>query len=123
MYKVVSFDLDGVLAKYKGWVDDYHIGEPVEGMKELLQEHLDNGWKVIIFSTRGTDIIKTWCAIYAMPYTWVNENPDYQGRNPGKPVCWVHIDDRGIPFDGDVEKLRRNLKDFKPWSGRMREEE
>lgn len=122
MYKVASFDLDGVIARYDGWIDDYHVGEPVPGMKELLQELMDDGWKIIIFSTRGTEIIKTWCAIYDIPYTWVNENPEYQGRNSGKPVTWFHVDDRAINFDGDVKKLRRNIKDFSPWSGKMREE-
>lgn len=122
IYKVASFDVDGVVAEYKEFIDDYHIGPPVYGMKGILQELIDDGWKVILFSTRGTEIIKTWCAIYDVPYTWVNENPEFQGKNPGKPVAWFHVDDRAIHFDGDVAKLRENIKNFKVWSGKMREE-
>lgn len=122
IYEVASFDLDGVIANFTEFIDDYHIENPVDGMRELLQEMIDDGWKIIIFSTRGTDVIKTWCAIHNIPFTYINENPEYQGLNPGKPISFFHVDDRAIHFDGNVEKLRENIKNFKVWSGRMREQ-
>lgn len=48
----VGFDLDGVLAHYDGWVDEFHIGEPIPAMIQKAKEYLSQGVNVRIFTAR-----------------------------------------------------------------------
>lgn len=121
MYKTICFDFDGVLAAYDGWKGREHFGEPVAGMRELLRELKADGWTIIAFTTRGSLEIQEWCEEHDMPADHFNQNPEFTGQNPGKPVASIYVDDLAINFDGDVGKLRENIKTFKPWSGAMRE--
>ena len=69
----VGVDLDGTLAKYNGWVDEFHIGEPVPLMVERVKLWRSLGTEVRIFTARvsannrGRDIeattkaIQDWC--------------------------------------------------------------
>lgn len=47
-----GFDLDGTLAKYDGWVDELHIGEPIPSMVALVKYHLSKGREVRIVTAR-----------------------------------------------------------------------
>lgn len=123
MYKVASFDFDGVLAMYEGWVDRNHFGDPVPGMRELLQDLKKEGWRIVVFTTRGSTEVREWCEQHNMPVDYFNQNPEISGQNPCKPVASFYVDDRAINFDGDVDKLRERIKNFKPWSGEMREDD
>lgn len=123
MYKVASFDFDGVLAMYEGWKGRNHFGPPVPGMRQILQDLKKDGWRIIVFTTRGCTEVKEWCEEHNMPADYFNQNPEISGQNPGKPVASFYVDDRAINFDGDVDKLRANIKNFKPWSGEMREDD
>jgi hypothetical protein len=70
-----GFDLDGTLAHYDEWVNEFHIGEPIPKMVEEVQRLLARGDKVKIFTARvyngdGRDIsavinnIKYWCELH-----------------------------------------------------------
>jgi hypothetical protein len=49
----IGVDLDGTLAKYDGWRGSDHIGEPIEPMLKRVQEWLEQGLTVKIFTARA----------------------------------------------------------------------
>lgn len=48
----IGVDLDGTLARYDEWVNETHIGEPVDRMVNLVKDWLDAGITVKIFTAR-----------------------------------------------------------------------
>lgn len=112
MMKIIAFDFDGVLAKYDGWEGYQHLGEPIDGMRKVLQQLKSDGWKIIIYTTRGNAEIAEWCKKYDMLYDYINMNPEIQGQNPGKPVASIYVDDRAIRFTGDAKKLMKDIREF-----------
>ncbi len=48
----IGVDLDGTLAVYAGWVDELHIGEPIQPMVQRVKSWLDEGKQVKIFTAR-----------------------------------------------------------------------
>ncbi len=51
----VGIDLDGTLARYDGWKDDNHIGEPVPLMMAFVKHLIEEGRAVKIFTARASD--------------------------------------------------------------------
>jgi hypothetical protein len=51
--KRILVDFDGVIHRYsKGWADGSIYDDPVEGVQEYLQKFIDQGYEVMIYSTR-----------------------------------------------------------------------
>jgi hypothetical protein len=48
----IGVDLDGTLAHYDGWVNTFHIGDPVPLMAARVRQWLENGEDVRIFTAR-----------------------------------------------------------------------
>lgn len=48
----IGVDLDGTLAKYDGWVNETHIGEPIAPMIERVKAWLADGIEVRVFTAR-----------------------------------------------------------------------
>ena len=48
----IAVDLDGTLAEYNGWVNETHIGEPIELMVRRVIEWMEDGREVRIFTAR-----------------------------------------------------------------------
>lgn len=48
----IGVDLDGTLAKYEGWIEASHIGEPVPAMLARVQKWISQGKQVKIFTAR-----------------------------------------------------------------------
>lgn len=73
MSKWIGVDLDGTLAEYHGWQGIDHIGLPVPYMIQRVQEWLEQGKDVRIFTARASgdvadrdaqivrDTINKWC--------------------------------------------------------------
>ena len=69
----IGVDLDGCLAKYEGWVNAGHIGEPVPAMLDRVKCWLAEGIDVRIFTARvgpqkdvnetirAREAIERWC--------------------------------------------------------------
>ena len=70
----IGVDLDGTLAEYHGWVDEYHIGEPIKPMVDRVRAWLRSGQEVRIFTARANadgrvgltrdevvKVIQDWC--------------------------------------------------------------
>lgn len=112
MKKTIVFDFDGVIHRYsKGWqgIDDIY-DEPVEGIKEVIEE-LRKEYEVVIVSTRtankdGETAIKQWLQKYEIVVDRVLKE---------KPPAILYIDDRAICFDGNTKTLIDEIKNFKTW--------
>lgn len=53
MHGWIGVDLDGTLAYYDGWKGEEHIGEPVPLMMKRVQQWIDDGQRVKIFTARA----------------------------------------------------------------------
>lgn len=105
--KTIAIDLDGVLAQYEGWVSEDHTLPPVPGAKEFVEDLLQDGFDVAIYSTRPVLVVANWLDRwgFAFPqrYPIVNPASEKWGRiriSEGKPKALVYIDDRGFRFTG-----------------------
>jgi len=111
--RTIAFDFDGVLATYaEGQYPE--IGEPIEGMAKLTNDLKDQGWKIIIFTCRAAKEVRQWLKDNGYAFDKINKNIDDKGNSP-KVYAEIYVDDRAINFGGDAEKLREQIKDFKPW--------
>jgi hypothetical protein len=109
----VCVDLDGVLARYEGWVSSDHIGDPLPGALEFA-EAINEVADIIIFTSRtakdsageyeqkGTPgqrrvRVIEWLERHKIPYADV-----YIGQ--GKPRASAFIDDRGVNCSPQTDK-------------------
>lgn len=88
--RTIAIDFDGVLHQYDGYKNGL-IREPIAGAKEGVEALLQQGHKVVVFSTRDAFMINEWLAKY--------EFPDLEVTNIKKPF-YVIVDDRAVRFDG-----------------------
>ena len=116
MNKTVVFDFDGVIHSYaSGWQGiDVIPDEPVQGIKEALEEIHNAGYKVVIVSTRCTDFVGEEAIIKWLIKHGLICYVDKVCKE--KPPAIVYIDDRAICFDGKPETLLNRIEDFKPWN-------
>jgi|SRR5271168_2662048 len=114
--RTVAFDFDGVIAKYSGFVSAHDIQEPVDEILRAIKLLKEQGYKILIYSTRGDEFLKNYCQKFSIPVDYINRRPDKQGENPGKPVAYVYVDDRGICYKGEkAEDLVSEIINFKAW--------
>lgn len=107
----ICFDFDGVIHSYtSGWKGETVCEDPpVEGIKELM-ESLANDYQVVVFSSRcsteeGYQTVMDYLAKYSIPgEVWKR-----------KPPAKMYIDDRGIQFHGDCQRLYEDIKNFEHW--------
>lgn len=95
--KTAAIDIDGTICEYNGWKGEDHFGEIREGAREALQKMKEDGWKIIIFTTRGnTHKINEYLTRMNIPFDHINENPDQPLRSSGKVIADIYVDDRAI---------------------------
>lgn len=112
----ICIDVDGVIADYSGgFKGPGVIGEPLPGARKFLDRLRAAGWKVIIFTTRGNDVMKQYMEQHDLYYDEINDNPSLRGENPGKPIAAIYLDDRGIRFNGDFDQAFEQILNFKVW--------
>ena len=112
----ICIDVDGVIADYsKGFKGPKVIGDPLPGAKEFLEKLRAAGWKIIIHTTRATDVMQEYMARNGLYYDEINDNSSLRGENPGKPIAAVYLDDRGICFKGDFDKALDEIIKFRVW--------
>ena len=120
MKKIVCIDLDGTIAHYVEWKGESHFGSIINGTKEALEALKQNGWLIIIFTTRANkEIIADFLNSNNLIFDHINENP-FQPKNAlgGKPFADVYIDDRAIQFNGDWQQIISEIELFQPWEKR-----
>jgi hypothetical protein len=111
----VALDFDGVINSYKsGWQGADKTDEPVEGAADGLNNLLDEGLKVVIYSTRaetaeGQQTIKDYL------HNLIGDRADGIEVSSGKPIATVYVDDRAVTFTGDWEAMPERIGKFKSW--------
>jgi hypothetical protein len=113
---IVCIDFDGVLHSYiSKWESEAIIpDQPVPGAQMAIQEYLDAGFRVAVFSSRsgtkaGRQAMAKWCT--------ENNFPDGMEFPKEKPPAILNIDDRGFCFEGNFPTADFIMK-FKPWNRR-----
>jgi predicted HAD superfamily phosphohydrolase YqeG len=97
--KIACIDFDATISEY-GTVN--LLPESIKSINELI----DSGWKVIIFTSRKSKrkIKKT-----------LQDNNICAKIYTRKPDARVYIDDRAIEFNGSWSGIVNKVKNFKPW--------
>jgi len=115
--KTIAFDFDGVISKYDGIFEgDEKVDKPRLEIVEAIKLLKDEGYKILVYSTRSTEVLKKYCKKYKIPVDYFNTNPEYKTGNPGKPVALVYVDDRALCYKGQKAKqLVKEIKNFKPY--------
>ena len=115
MKEIICFDFDGVINSYtSGWqADDIITDEPMEGIRELLEELKKRGFSIYIMSCRsgsmeGRTAMWEWLKKYNM-HNLVDHICAY------KPPALVYVDDRGMNFNGSTEGLLEKIVSFQTW--------
>ena len=101
----IAVDFDGVLNTYTGWNGKYDLYEPREDVDLFLKE-LSEKFNVIIFTTREVTSVSRWLDEYDLG-DYVTEITNE------KPRAICYIDDRGVNFDGDYQKVLKIVSDFR----------
>lgn len=132
----IAFDFDGVIHSYeKGWHDGSIYGEANTDVLNLMQELMDKGYPVFIFSSRSPWQIKSWmneqypwfgAMAYDMHYDvhfktggrevkivpfWKKfwDRTDVLGVTKRKLPATHYVDDRAVLFVGNVAELKNTL--------------
>ena len=120
--KILAIDLDNTIAEFEhGWKGPNVFGDPIPGMKEVLNEiQKDGKWKIIIHTCRpDDDNLRRYLRDNDIPYDSINDCPwiDMDGiqHDRSKMYADVYLDDRAIGFNGKTEGLAQRIKDFVPW--------
>lgn len=115
--KTICIDIDGTICRYEEWAGANHFGAVLPGAKEAILKLKEEGWYVIIFSTRADKkAISDFLNLHNIPFDSINENPN-QPDNAigGKPLADVYLDDRAITFRGNWAQAYNEIINFKPW--------
>lgn len=114
----ICVDFDGVIADYsEGFKGRGVFGDSIPGSSVVLNTLHKEGWKIIVFSTRGeVSLLKDYLIRNGIPFDEINKNSDNPpGTNEGKPIADVYLDDRAIQFNGDWSQAYHDIINFKPW--------
>lgn len=114
--RIIAFDFDGVLAIYNGFVSKEDIQEPNAEVVRAIKMLKEQGYEILIHSTRGDAFLKMYCEKFSIPYDYINRQPHREGENPGKPIAFVYVDDRAICYKGEnAESLVNEILNFEPY--------
>lgn len=114
----IAVDFDGVLADYNGWKGAVVLGAPRGDVVQVLRILREEGWKIVIHTTRAEEHIRDYLHQHQIPYDEINKNSAY--RNSGsKPVATVYWDDRALRYTGNAFDDLQHIRSFRTWSGRQ----
>jgi len=117
-YKTVCIDFDGTITNYKEFKRKGIFDEVLPGCRGALKRLKDDGWTIIIFTTRlETYLVRQYLEDNGIPFDYINSNPTNEKLDchPFKPLADVYIDDRAITFEGYWHDMDERVKAFKPW--------
>ncbi|MFW6086762.1 MAG: hypothetical protein ACODAG_06115 [Myxococcota bacterium] len=102
----VCVDLDGVLNLYRGWKGEDHWPGPRPGAKAFIEALLEDGYEVVVFTTRS--MMRTAMWLYTHQFPW-----EQLEVSNVKPPAVAYIDDRAILFRGNFPAALQQLRHFK----------
>jgi 5'(3')-deoxyribonucleotidase len=113
--KLILFDLDGVVHEHStnNWKGiDVIDGNVVPGMKGLITE-LREKYQIYIYSSRclenkGIKAIEKWLSKNGIVVDGITSKK--------LPYASIIVDDRCVNFNGSVDKLRKDIENFKVWT-------
>ncbi len=105
--KVILIDLDGVLNKYTGEYQENYIPEIQDGAL-LFIKNLSKKYNVKLFTTREKQLVLRWIKEHKI------EEYVSDVTNTKEPA-WLYIDDRCVKFEGNFDKLTKQIETFKTW--------
>jgi hypothetical protein len=93
----IGVDLDGTLAQYDGWVNEMHIGGPIQPMVARVKAWLDAGHDVRIFTARVNDslplvtisVVESSGPMAGIKEVWIRQ--DQHIRSTIELWCQLHI--------------------------------
>jgi len=98
--KTIAVDFDGVIHAYtKGWQGGELYDPPMEGAAKAIKGLLDEGYKVVVFTTRKDhEAIADWMVRWGLPLIPITSI---------KMPAIAYIDDRAVRFTNwaDIRKL------------------
>lgn len=104
--KLLLVDLDGVLNQYNGKFDEKEIPKIRNGAKEFLEHFYKQDYNIKIFTTRNKLLTAKWLI--------ENELDNFVSDVTNvKESAYICIDDRCVCFNGDFEKTREQINNFK----------
>jgi len=113
--KRLMIDLDGTIHSYeKGW-NNGKLGSIIKGAKEAIDELHNNGFEIIIFTTRASEnhhqkVDRN--EIVSDLKNWLNENNVYyDGITSDKLGAVAYIDDRAIRFNGSWKETLKDVEE------------
>ena len=115
--RTIAVDFDGVIAEYDGWKGAGVLGAPRLDVVAALRTLRGEGWKIVIFTTRGEAEISAYLSEHRIPHDEINRNSDYETKGL-KPVADVYWDDRAVRYSGNAQKDLELIRGFRTWSGR-----
>ena|SRR5271166_2424667 len=115
--RTIAVDFDGVIAEYDGWKGTGVLGAPRLDVRNALRTLRAEGWKIVIYTTRGEAEIVEYLVRHEFHYDEINRNSDYKTLGH-KPVADVYWDDRAFRYSGDAERDLEAIRSFRTWSGR-----
>jgi adenylylsulfate kinase len=116
--RTLAVDFDGVIAEYDGWKGEGVHGAPRTDVLQALATLRDEGWKVVIHTTRSDLDVASYLAQHQVPHDEINKNSDYRNRGD-KPVATVYWDDRALRYSGNALDDLSLIRSFTTWSGRQ----
>lgn len=126
---IIAIDFDGILCKNKF----PEIGDPNYEVISLVQQLIDKGHEVILWTTRnGEELIAAvdWCAHYGLHFCNVNgpaisNREEYKDRYPTesrKIYADIYVDDHNLEYQGEtsisanmylIDYLKKGVKTWK----------
>jgi adenylylsulfate kinase len=113
----IAVDFDGVIADYGGWSGPTMLGKPRADVVDVLRTLQEEGWKIVVHTTRCRRDIINYLQGGSIPFDEINKNSAYETCGP-KPVATVYWDDRALRYSGDAREDLVHIRNFRTWSGR-----
>jgi len=109
--KRIMIDLDGVIHQYEGFKDGTLYGNIFDGAKEVIDYLRNNGYEIIIFTSRLSKNLNDVENQKVMIKKWLNKNKVMiDGMTSEKLAADLYIDDRAIHFKGDWNDTLHEIK-------------
>ncbi len=109
--KRIMIDVDGVLHTYENGWDNGKLKNVIFGAKEALSELHNDGFEIVIFSTRASGENPNTKQLVQELEEWLNRNDLYFDQITGQKLgAILYIDDRAINFKGDWKNTLKEIK-------------